>query len=236
MHRPVAPLNYRLGALTYGMQKTGPNPVSNRDVQMTKFRWLAILAALIIAVPSLAPSPADARAGEQFADRFDGGDDGLAVVDLLAGDGLLGGGGLKEAGQQQGGGGLADHSAFPRMTGPSEAGLTDILANTKLASMNVEDLRSRAGEAASFLKSIANDRRLIILCELVNGERTVGELEAIVGLSQSALSQHLAKLRDAKLVKTRRESQTIHYSLADSSVSKVIGVLHDVYCKPARRR
>ena len=102
--------------------------------------------------------------------------------------------------------------------------------------MNVEDLRSRAGEAASFLKSIANDRRLIILCELVNGERTVGELEAIVGLSQSALSQHLAKLRDAKLVKTRRESQTIHYSLADSSVSKVIGVLHDVYCKPARRR
>lgn len=102
--------------------------------------------------------------------------------------------------------------------------------------MNVEDLRSRAGEAASFLKSIANDRRLIILCELVNGERTVGELEAVVGLSQSALSQHLAKLRDAKLVKTRRESQTIHYSLADSSVSKVIGVLHDVYCKPARRR
>lgn len=56
-------MNYRLGALTYGVQKTGPNPVSNRDVQMTKFRWLAILAALIIAVPSLAPSPADARAG-----------------------------------------------------------------------------------------------------------------------------------------------------------------------------
>lgn len=102
--------------------------------------------------------------------------------------------------------------------------------------MNVDDLRSRAGEAASFLKSIANDRRLIILCELVNGERTVGELEAVVGLSQSALSQHLARLRGAKLVKTRRESQTIHYSLADSSVSEVIGVLHDVYCRPARRR
>jgi DNA-binding transcriptional ArsR family regulator len=102
--------------------------------------------------------------------------------------------------------------------------------------MNVGDLRSRAGEAASFLKSIANDRRLIILCELVNGERTVGELEAVVELSQSALSQHLARLRGAKLVKTRRESQTIHYSLADSSVSKLIGVLHDVYCRPARRR
>lgn len=102
--------------------------------------------------------------------------------------------------------------------------------------MNVDELRSRAGEAASFLKSIANDRRLVILCELVKGERSVGELEAVAGLSQSALSQHLARLREAKLVKTRRESQTIHYSLADTGVSKVIGVLHDVYCRPARRR
>ena len=94
----------------------------------------------------------------------------------------------------------------------------------------------RAGEVASFLKSIANDRRLIILCELVKGERTVGELEAVAGLSQSALSQHLARLREARLVKTRRESQSIYYSLADPGVSKVIGVLHDVYCRPARRR
>lgn len=102
--------------------------------------------------------------------------------------------------------------------------------------MNVDELRSRAGEAASFLKSIANDRRLIILCELVKGERTVGELEAVAGLSQSALSQHLARLREAGLVKTRRESQSIYYSLVDPGVSKVIGVLHDVYCRPARRR
>jgi DNA-binding transcriptional ArsR family regulator len=102
--------------------------------------------------------------------------------------------------------------------------------------MNIDELRSRAGEAASFLKSIANDRRLIILCELVKGERSVGELEAITELSQSALSQHLAKLREAKLVKTRRESQSIYYSLANTGVSKVIGVLHDVYCRPARRR
>ena len=102
--------------------------------------------------------------------------------------------------------------------------------------MNIDELRSQAGEAASFLKSIANDRRLIILCELVKGERTVGELEAVAGLSQSALSQHLARLREARLVKTRRESQSIYYSLADPGVSKVIGVLHDVYCRPARRR
>lgn len=102
--------------------------------------------------------------------------------------------------------------------------------------MNIKELRSRAGEAASFLKSIANDRRLIILCELVNGERSVGELERIVGLSQSALSQHLARLRDAGLVRARRESQSIHYSLADSSVAAVIGVLQGVYCRPAHRR
>jgi DNA-binding transcriptional ArsR family regulator len=102
--------------------------------------------------------------------------------------------------------------------------------------MNIDELRSRAGEAASLLKSIANDRRLIILCELVKGERTVGQLEAVAGLKQSALSQHLAKLREAKLVKTRRESQMIHYSLADAGVSRVIAVLYDVYCRPARRR
>jgi DNA-binding transcriptional ArsR family regulator len=116
------------------------------------------------------------------------------------------------------------------------AGLIYILAKAKLAIMNIKELRSRAGEAASFLKSIANERRLIILCELVNGECTVGELEAIVGLSQSALSQHLARLRDAGLVRARRESQTIHYSLADSSVGEVIGALQGVYCRPAHRR
>ncbi len=101
--------------------------------------------------------------------------------------------------------------------------------------MNIKELRSRACEAASFLKSIANDRRLIILCELANGERAVGELEPIVGLSQSALSQHLARLRDAGLVKARREAQTIRYSLADSSVGEVIGALQGVYCRPAHR-
>ncbi len=101
--------------------------------------------------------------------------------------------------------------------------------------MNVEDVKSKAGEAADFLKSMANECRLIVLCELVKGERTVGELEAVVGLSQSALSQHLAKLREARLVKTRRQSQTIHYSLADTGVKRLIGVLYDLYCRPARR-
>ncbi len=83
---------------------------------------------------------------------------------------------------------------------------------------------------------MANDRRLIVLCELVKGERTVGELEAVAGLSQSALSQHLARLREAGLVATRRESQTIYYSLANPGVKRLIDVLYDLYCRPARRR
>jgi DNA-binding transcriptional ArsR family regulator len=102
--------------------------------------------------------------------------------------------------------------------------------------MNIEAIKLKAAEAADFLKSMANDRRLIVLCELVKGERSVGELEAIVGLSQSALSQHLARLRKAGLVKTRRQSQTVHYSLANDGVKRLIGVLYDLYCRPAQGR
>ena len=93
-------------------------------------------------------------------------------------------------------------------------------------------MQTNACAAAAFLKILANDRRLMILCELLKGERSVTELEEIAGLSQSALSQHLAKLRRSHLVKTRRESQTIHYSIADPGVTKVIGVLYDLYCGP----
>lgn len=102
--------------------------------------------------------------------------------------------------------------------------------------MNVDEVKSRAEEAADFLKSMANDRRLVVLCELVKGERTVGELEAVAGLSQSALSQHLAKLREARVVKTRRQSQTIYYSLANDGVKRLIDVLYELYCRPARGR
>jgi ArsR family transcriptional regulator, virulence genes transcriptional regulator len=96
-------------------------------------------------------------------------------------------------------------------------------------------MHSKAGTAAAFLKQLANASRLTILCELAQGERSVGELEEVVGLSQSALSQHLAKLRKAKLVATRRESQSIYYTLADAGVTKIIGALYDLYCRPARR-
>ena len=86
------------------------------------------------------------------------------------------------------------------------------------------------------MKILANDWRLMIFCELLKGERSVGELEEIVDLSQSALSQHLARIRRSHLVKTRRESQTIYYSIADPGVTKVIGALYDLYCGPTNGR
>ncbi len=100
--------------------------------------------------------------------------------------------------------------------------------------MNIEAVKSKAAEAASFLKSVANDRRLVVLCELAKAERTVSELETVSGLSQSALSQHLARLRQAGLVRTRRQSRAIHYSLADHGTKRLIDLLYDLYCRPAR--
>ncbi|WP_334146807.1 ArsR/SmtB family transcription factor [Hyphomicrobium sp.] len=99
--------------------------------------------------------------------------------------------------------------------------------------MNIKELVSNSEEAADLLKALANQHRLMILCELHKGERSVSALEAVVPLSQSALSQHLAKLREGGFVATRRESQTIYYSLADSRVVRLIGVLHELFCAPA---
>lgn len=97
--------------------------------------------------------------------------------------------------------------------------------------MNLAELAPRAAEAENFLKALANRNRLIVLCELHKGERSVTALQAAVGLSQSALSQHLARLREDSLVRTRRESQTIFYSLADEKVTRLIGLLYELYCK-----
>jgi len=77
---------------------------------------------------------------------------------------------------------------------------------------------------------MSNERRLVILCHLALGERSVGQLEAVVGLSQSALSQHLARLRQDGLVATRRVAQTIYYSLAGDEARRIMQTLHDIYC------
>jgi ArsR family transcriptional regulator, virulence genes transcriptional regulator len=98
--------------------------------------------------------------------------------------------------------------------------------------MNLSELQTKAGAAEAMLKAMANRNRLVIMCELLKGERSVGALQSAVGLSQSALSQHLARLREDQLVTTRRESQTIHYSLSSRRVARLIGTLYDLYCAP----
>jgi ArsR family transcriptional regulator, virulence genes transcriptional regulator len=101
--------------------------------------------------------------------------------------------------------------------------------------MNLQELQTKAGAAEALLKALANRNRLVILCELLKGERSVGALQSAVGLSQSALSQHLARLREDELVTTRRESQAIYYSIASDHVSRLIGLLYELYCAPARQ-
>jgi ArsR family transcriptional regulator, virulence genes transcriptional regulator len=96
--------------------------------------------------------------------------------------------------------------------------------------MNLEELAPKAAQAESLLKALANRHRLMILCELHKGETAVSELQRALGLSQSSLSQHLARLREDALVATRRESQTIHYSLANPKVEGVIALLHELFC------
>ena len=97
--------------------------------------------------------------------------------------------------------------------------------------MNLEALESQAGAAESLLKTVANKRRLVILCELLAGEKSVTALRGAIGLSQSALSQHLAVLRKHKLVKTRRDAQMIFYSLRGSEAPAILGALYELYCR-----
>ena len=91
-------------------------------------------------------------------------------------------------------------------------------------------LRGKASEAARLLRALSNENRLMLLCLLFEGEKTVGELNESLDLSQSALSQHLAVLRDEGMVKTRRAGQSIYYGLASPPAQKVIETLHSVYC------
>lgn len=102
--------------------------------------------------------------------------------------------------------------------------------HARTAAIDPEAMRGHAGDAAKLLKALANEKRLMVLCLLVEGERSVGELNAELDLSQSALSQHLAVLRADGLVVTRREAQTIYYSLAKGPAQRIIETLHGIYC------
>lgn len=96
---------------------------------------------------------------------------------------------------------------------------------------DIARLQDKAEEAAAFLKLIANPQRLLILCHLAMvKEMAVGSLGDLLDLSQSALSQHLAKLREDGIVATRREAQTIYYRVADKNVARLLALLKEIYC------
>lgn len=99
--------------------------------------------------------------------------------------------------------------------------------------MDAMEFETRAAEVAGLLKAVANERRLMILCKLVDwGEATVGSLAEAVGLSQSALSQHLAVLRQQGIVEFRRDSQTLWYRIADPRIETLFATLHGLFCVP----
>ncbi|MGZ8363491.1 MAG: ArsR/SmtB family transcription factor [Caulobacteraceae bacterium] len=91
-------------------------------------------------------------------------------------------------------------------------------------------LEASAGAAARLLRALANERRLMILCQLAGGERQVAELVPVVGLSQSALSQHLAVLRDEGVLAARRQGQAVWYRIADPAAARVVETLAEIFC------
>ncbi len=109
------------------------------------------------------------------------------------------------------------------------------------ATLDYDDLAAKAQEASRLMKLLANERRLLLLCRLAGaGEMPVGALVDAVGLSQSALSQHLAMMRAEGLLAFRREGQTLYYRIADPAAARLLAMLKDIYCEkphhpPAKR-
>lgn len=102
----------------------------------------------------------------------------------------------------------------------------------------VSEMEEKAEEAARLLATLANSKRLLALCHLLQGEKSVGQLAELVDLSQSALSQHLARLRDLEIVETRREAQTVYYRLSSTEVAAILETLYSLFCakQPQRRK
>jgi DNA-binding transcriptional ArsR family regulator len=100
----------------------------------------------------------------------------------------------------------------------------------------VARLHGSAVRVTDLLKAMANPSRLMILCQLAEGEKSVGEMESVIGQSQSGLSQHLAVLRRKRIVSTRREAQSIYYSLASKEVEEIMAALYRIFCAKVSRK
>jgi ArsR family transcriptional regulator, virulence genes transcriptional regulator len=105
-----------------------------------------------------------------------------------------------------------------------------------LSTFDIALFEANATKAAKLLRALGNERRLMILCQLTGGERSVGQLAPPVGLSQSALSQHLAVLREEGIVATRREAQTVWYRITDPAAVKVVATLAEIFCSEDMRK
>ena len=103
-------------------------------------------------------------------------------------------------------------------------------ATTAITDTNMEDMGEHVRAATDLLKALAHDTRLMILCHLVEGEKSVGELEQLMQLRQPSVSQQLARLRFDRLVNARRDGRTIYYSLGSEEAKQVVTLLHGLYC------
>jgi ArsR family transcriptional regulator len=104
--------------------------------------------------------------------------------------------------------------------------------NAKGGGVQVDPQRmaDAAGKACELMKTLGHKDRLMVLCHLSTGEKSVGELAALLDIPQSPLSQHLARMRKESLVKTRREAQTIYYSIASDEAARIVALMHELYC------
>lgn len=118
-------------------------------------------------------------------------------------------------------------SGFP----PAQAGIMAAAVAPGPADPDLERMTDRAGQAAGFLKSLAHKQRILILCHLAEGEKSVSELCRLLGTRQAALSQQLARLRRDRLVSTRREGKAIYYSLGNDRAEAMIGLLYRLFCE-----
>lgn len=116
------------------------------------------------------------------------------------------------------------------------AGGAVALRRVKRASLDIDTLLANAQEASDFLKALSHEARLVILCLLVDGEKSVTEIEQALKLRQPAVSQQLARLRADNLVDTRRDGKNIYYSLSRPEVRQIIDALHGAFCEPRRKR
>ena len=96
--------------------------------------------------------------------------------------------------------------------------------------MDIAKLQEKASSASGLLKVLASESRLLILCQLIEGEKSVNQLEELVGMRQSALSQHLARMREENIVGFRRSAQTLYYRVTDPRILKILATLKSIYC------